>query len=330
MNMVADTVIAGNINELSDRMAMGFNDGYRKLRFQNIEFTIEQLRKMEIHELLLVVENPSTPIAHRYAAGQLLAILGDPRIDNLNPQMLTIKSGVAKVGLPFERIDNIVAQYKNLGVLKEWIEKECPHFETPLPEFKLAKYPLTNQEYQRFLLDRPDAEIPSSWAFGRYPLHLSNHPVYTISEESAEEYCQWISKRTGRKFRLPTEVEWEYAASGPDGTEFPWGDYYEEDRANTAEFGLFASTPVGIFIEGASHFNVLDMAGNVEEYTSDDYWTYPGGREVMDDLMEKRGSYKVARGGSFTRFRDLARCARRHGRYHKEIYVMGFRLAESI
>ena len=93
------------------------------------------------------------------------------------------------------------------------------------------------------------------------------------------------------------------------------------------ESGLFQSSPVGIFSNGASYFGVMDMAGNVEEYVSNDYFPY-GEETVQDDLALTLGQYRIARGGSFTRFEDLARCSRRHGRYPSDIYVMGFRLAE--
>ncbi|WP_036773576.1 SUMF1/EgtB/PvdO family nonheme iron enzyme [Photorhabdus australis] len=83
--------------------------------------------------------------------------------------------------------------------------------------------------------------------------------------------------------------------------------------------------------EHTEHFHHLDLAGNVEEYTSDSYLPYQSGTAVYDDLMLTEGShYKVARGGSFTRFRDLCRTRRRHGRYHSPLYIMGFRLAESL
>jgi formylglycine-generating enzyme required for sulfatase activity len=72
------------------------------------------------------------------------------------------------------------------------------------------------------------------------------------------------------------------------------------------------------------------MGGNVEEYVADNYSAYPGGETIDDDLLMTQGSYRVARGGSFTRFGDLTRCARRHGWYQRDIYAMGFRLAESL
>ncbi len=111
---------------------------------------------------------------------------------------------------------------------------------------------------------------------------------------------------------------------------YPWGDRFEADRANTVESGILATTPVGVFPGGRSPCGALDMAGNVEEYVADDYAAYPGGVHVGDDLHAEEGAYRVARGGSFARYRDLARCQRRHGWYWRPVYVMGVRLAETI
>jgi formylglycine-generating enzyme required for sulfatase activity len=72
------------------------------------------------------------------------------------------------------------------------------------------------------------------------------------------------------------------------------------------------------------------MAGNIEEFTADSYRPYPGGRAVLDDLYERNPQYRIARGGSFARHGDLARCQRRHGWYPKELYAMGFRLVEDV
>ncbi|WP_245533992.1 formylglycine-generating enzyme family protein [Effusibacillus pohliae] len=154
--------------------------------------------------------------------------------------------------------------------------------------------------------------------------------MYTISAKTADAYIRWLSRRTGRKFRLPSEYEWEYAAAGPERLEFPWGNEFLDDHANTVESGLLISTPVGIFPKGYSRFGVADMAGNVEEYVADNYGPYPGGKTVEDDLSHSQGAYRVARGGSFTRLRDLARCKRRHGRFPRDIYAVGFRLAEDV
>jgi formylglycine-generating enzyme required for sulfatase activity len=156
----------------------------------------------------------------------------------------------------------------------------------------------------------------------------ANRPVYTVSPEAADAYVAWLAEKTGRSFRLPTEAEWEYAAAGIERREFPWGHVFDSRRVNTREGDFLCTTPVGMYPDGATPEGICDLAGNVEEFVSNDYVPYPGGRPVIDDLMQNRGSYRVARGGSFTRFRDLARTRRRHGRYQSSIYVMGFRLAE--
>ncbi len=322
--------IDGCINQMTDRQAMGLPDCFTPMLLDSSEAAFNDLRMASAAELVALLQSTARTFAERYAAGQLLALAGDPRINISAPPMQTIPGARVRLGLHPDRVADVLARYGHLGVLREWIEKETPHYHVTIPSFRLAVFPVTHQEYRDYLLSEPDGEIPSSWVFGRFPQHLANHPVATVSEQAAANYAQWLSKKTGRHFRLPTEPEWEYAAGGPDGLEFPWGDQFDSSKANTAELGLFASTPVGMFIEGASPFGILDMAGNVEEYTSSDYWTYPGGNAVTDDLLETRGRYKVARGGSFTRFADLARCRRRHGRFEKNIYIMGFRLAEDV
>jgi formylglycine-generating enzyme required for sulfatase activity len=113
--------------------------------------------------------------------------------------------------------------------------------------------------------------------------------------------------------------------------EFPWGSEFESSYANTAEAGIFQSTPIGIFAAGNSPFGVADMAGNVEEYVSDLYKPYPNGKFINDHLAQIHGDYYVARGGSFARFRDLARNRRRHGQNPRSVaYAMGFRLAQTV
>ncbi len=190
---------------------------------------------------------------------------------------------------------------------------------------------MTNQEYRDFLIDTAYPEIPSSWSFRRFPVERSNHPVYTLSAEACDAYVQWLASRTGRDFRLPTESEWEFAATGTDGREFPWGEKFDPLLANTCETGIFETSPVGIFAAGASPFSVMDMAGNVEEYTADLYAAYPDGIKIDDHLSQIHGEYRVARGGSFARFRDLARNRRRHGHNPRSAtYAMGLRLAESL
>jgi toxoflavin biosynthesis protein ToxD len=318
------------INSVSDRRAMGVPEAYSACRFQDIAAEVAEVRSLDPAELLACMQQPEASLKRRYAAGVLLALIGDPRLEADVSAMVEFPRARAKVGLDPRDVDAVVDRYRDVGVLREWIEKECPLHDVELPPFRMTLLPVTNLEYRRFLEDTSYSELPSSWALGRYPIEHANHPVYTVSAKAADHYAVWISRRTGRALRLPREVEWEYAASGPAGREFPWGDTWREGVCNTVELGVLGTTPVGMFPEGASQFGVLDLAGNVEEYVADDYVAYPGGAFVQDDLMKGRGGYRVARGGSFSRFADLARCRRRHGYFERSIYAMGFRLVESI
>jgi formylglycine-generating enzyme required for sulfatase activity len=245
--------------------------------------------------------------------------------------MIQIAGGAVQLGLPFDAVDQVMNNFNGLGLNRSWIEKECPQYSVDLKPYRIGKFPVTNQEYKEFLVATHHPEIPTSWEFRRYPAERANHPVYTITQASADAYANWLTQETGRAFRLPTEAEWEWAATGSDGREFPWGNTFNADYANTCETGIFNTTPIGAFIEGQSPFGVFDMAGNVEEYVCDNYAPYADAAFIKDHLVDIHGQYRVARGGGFARFRDLLRTKRRHGHNPKSpTYVMGFRLAESV
>lgn len=319
-----------NINELSSREAMGLKKSYSSSVKDDIREIYTILRMYSQAKLVNVIENKNSTLLERYVAGQILAMLGDPRIATLNPQMVDIPEAEVEIGINVDEVDGVLERFPNLGLKHEWILKETPKFKTKIASFRVSKFLVTNQEYKDFLRHTDFIELPSSWEFGIYPEHKANHPVYTVSFRAAKEYVAWLSKKTERSFRLLSEVEWEYIASGGCGLEFPWGNEFNFQNANTLESGFYSSTPVGMFPQGDSIFGVSDLAGNVEEYVDDDYVPYPGSEFITDDIASVLGSYKVCRGGSFTRHADLARCTRRHGAYPKEIYVVGFRIAESI
>jgi formylglycine-generating enzyme required for sulfatase activity len=136
-----------------------------------------------------------------------------------------------------------------------------------LPEFRIARYPVTNEEYYRFVQEtghrRPDHWLRD----GRYPPELSRHPVVFVSWEDSVAYTQWIGAR------LLSEVEWEKAARGTDGRQYPWGDTFIAENCNTSESKTDGTRPVDACPGGASPYGVVDMAGNVWEWTSTLYET---------------------------------------------------------
>lgn len=317
---------------MDDRERLGLPRHYLETALQAQVTEAQQKWYGQSKEKLLgLMELKTATLADRIAAGNLLAILGDPRIDVYSPPMVAISPSPTWLGTPSEKIDDVLKDFNGLGLQRGWIEKESPAYAVALNPFKIAKYPVTNQEYLAFLTATGFHEIPTSWSFRKFPQAQSNHPVYTLTPQAAQAYIDWLSQVTKREFRLPSEAEWEYAASGPHGLTFPWGHEFNAFLCNTAESGYFETTTVGAFLGGESPFGLADMAGNVEEYVADQYAPYPGGQWVQDHLVDIHGHYHVARGGSFARFRDLARTRRRHGHNPRSAtYAMGFRLAETV
>ena len=302
--------------------------GSRLLALQPL---LRSLHSLPVEQLAIAVEDPARPLAQRHAAGLLLGVLGDPRIVPDSPPMIDLAGADLPIGLDPARLDAVTAEWSAFGVQRSWIAKEVPRHVVHVDAFRIGQHPVTNFEYLSFVLDDPTAERPTSWAHGVFPFGAANHPVYSLSPDAASAYAAWLSLRTGRQFRLPTENEWEYGATGGDGRQYPWGEDWNPGYANTAERGPLTTTPVGIYVEGRSAHGISDMAGNVEEYVSDVYRPYPHAEFVHDDLIDTHGdSYRIARGGSYARHGDLARCSRRHGWYPTDHFAMGFRLAESV
>ena len=317
---------------LTDRERLGLPDRFVAGRFeQPLVDAYDRLRGLPAEDLQCLLAASTASLVERLASGNLLSLVGDSRIRVEAPEMVDIPGGDVWVGLDPADVDDVLTRFSGLGLDRSWIEKECPRYRVTLRPCRMARYPVTNLEYREFLVASGHPELPSSWTFRQFPQERANHPVYSISAASADAYACWLARRTGRGFRLPSEAEWEWAAGGTAGGEFPWGGSFDPMLANTAETGLFSTSPVGAFIGGESEFGLADMAGNVEEYTADDYAPYPGGLYVADHLVQIHRSYRIARGGSFARFRDLARTRRRHGHNPRSAtYAMGFRLAETI
>lgn len=285
------------------------------------------LRPSVVQSALGIMESGEGNICQRIAAASILALVGDPRIKpGAVPQLLLVDGGDASIGLDEDLVDEVAKEFELLGVQREWILKEVPAHRVNISPYYISKYPVTNCEYELFLGENPEIEKPSSWSVGGYPADRANHPVYSVEAHQAEMYCRWLSTRTKRTFRLPTEAEWEYAASS-QAYEYPWGNEFDVECANTAELGLLTTSAVGVFSKGAASSGAMDMAGNVEEFVQEEYVPYPGGAFVVDDLNRNGSSYRIARGGSFGRFRDLARIRRRHGKVDDELYAAGFRVA---
>jgi len=186
-------------------------------------------------------------------------------------------------------------------------DDEAPHDELPqhtvyLPEFRISRMPVTNGQYKMFV-DATGHRAPEHWAEGM----KHDHPVVYVTWDDAQDFCQWAG------VRLPTEAEWEKAARGTDGRIYPWGDNPPHDTLCNFGYTKNGTTPVGSYLKGASPYGVLDMAGNVWEWTNSLYWGYPynasDGREASQIRTARslRGGYGVrcaARDYSVAAFRS--------------------------
>ena len=201
-----------------------------------------------------------------------------------------------------------------------------PLHQVMVAEFQIARVPVTNAQYALFV-KASKHEAPKHFEEGRPPKGKDSHPVVYVSWHVAQAYCQWLSKQLRREARLPTEAEWEKAARGDkDQRAYPWGENFEATRCNTGELNLGGTTPVGIFLEGASPYGCLDMSGSVWEWTSTQYVDYP---YKADDGREnpKGGAARVLRGGAFSGHRRSARCAYRNfGGPDSRYSYIGFRV----
>ena len=215
-----------------------------------------------------------------------------------------------------------------------WYENEPPRGEVNTGAYEIGLTPVTNAQYAAFVAatghPAPDVDPATwagyglihpyertrrhAWAKGRPPEGRAAHPVVLVSHGDAEAYAGWLSKRTGRTWRLPNEAEWEKAARGTRGARFPWGDDWEPARLNSHDRGPFDTLPAGQFPAGASPFGLLDGAGQVYEWTA----TAAGGDQ---------GRY-IVKGGSWDDSGcGICRPAARHARpAHLKHILIGFRL----
>lgn len=273
-------------------------------------------------------------VPQRATLGAMLGILGDPRSDvgAQIPCLCLIPSGTFVMGHP---IDKSLVDMPSL---------QSGQYLIGVSGFEIGKYPVTNAQFSRFVeaggygqagrhfwtepgwawKESHGVTTPAYW--GDPSWCIGNHPVVGVSWYEAVAYCRWLADHTGRKFRLPTEAEWERAAGS---TVWPWGDESAVLRANVLEERVGRTTCVGLFRAGASGSGVYDMAGNVWEWCSSEFRGY--GPYTSVDGREDPGSAnpRCIRGGSWLNSKDRARNANRdHYSPGDRHFDLGFRVAE--
>jgi len=201
---------------------------------------------------------------------------------------------------------------------------EKPRHIVDIPyDYWMARFLITNELYNSYIESISGTHPVDGWE------KKKNHPVVNIKWEDVMAYCQWSNNLLetelplGLILRLPTEAEWEKAARGTDGFEYPWGNEFDKNKCNTKEGGKDSATAVGYYSpQGDSPYGCADMSGNVWEWTSSLYMPYPF--DIKNNVQEVSKNDKlVLRGGSFVDVLNNTRCATRYfnGGYAKFIGI---------
>jgi len=254
-----------------------------------------------------------------------------------DPQMIVIPEGKFIAGSTTEERtaaydDYLATAGHDTARESKWFEGEEDRHLSHLPAFRIDLMPVTQAEYAEFVTARlaPPPSIDEKawaaqgfvqdyatverfiWKDGGPPTGHEDHPVVLVTWEEASAYCKWRGQLTGQERRLPTADEYEKASRGDNGLAYPWGNAYEAEKLNSAVKGPGDTTPVGQYTTGASPYGVLDMAGNVFQWTSTRF---------------KEGHMTV-KGSAWEDYGGVGRGASRHGRPIKARHVIvGFRCA---
>jgi formylglycine-generating enzyme required for sulfatase activity len=192
--------------------------------------------------------------------------------------------------------------------------REAPPRLVQVAEFQISHTPVTVSQYAVFIdskaakeerwwdkeglrwlkgdsdgWGREDRSFPDGW---NAQLKRPFRPIIGITAYEAEAYCAWLGSIKSKLVRLPTEVEWEYAARGDDARPFPWGEIFNPSFTNTVEGEVLDTVDAGSKAHDLSPFEIMDMGGNVQQWTSSLY--NPPEEEAVPP-----GPLRVARGGSF-------------------------------
>lgn len=269
-----------------------------------------------------------------------LALLEELRQDDTSPvrredigRRLNILSDPRKgVGLDARGVPDIAWETVDVpeGGAVVTLETDPPQQFSISRPFRIARYPVTWQQYKAFVAADDGYRNPEWWEGlqheeqpGQMRWDFANHPAINVSWHDAMAFCRWLTGHLnldGEVVRLPTEWEWQWAAqAGAAGLRFPWGHDWFECGGNSGGSGIGRTTAVGLFPAGrVNEKEVFDMAGNVWEWCLN-YNGDPAGREHVES--------RVLRGGAWNDDPVSCRAARRDDDAPVDRYLnFGFRV----
>jgi len=243
------------------------------------------------------------------SAGAFVSFAQSPRSPK---KMVLIKAATFTMGTAASDIDRLKALYSVKRA--DLFSAELPAHRVTLSAYLIDRHEVTNKDYAKFLRANPvwlpgrtpakydNGNYLKDWVNGKYPKDEAEMPVTNVNWYAAMAYCHWAGKR------LPTEAEWEYAARGGlQGAEYPWGNAKADPTL--ANYGKSAfGKPVKVGSYQPNGYGLYDMAGNVWEFTADEWGKYSAadaenplvGTNIFGSLdFDLITTRRVIRGGSW-------------------------------
>jgi formylglycine-generating enzyme required for sulfatase activity len=288
----------------------------------------------EQERLLRELANRNTTHRRRLEIGDILSEIGDTRF---GVGTFRVRLAGGEVELPEIDWCDVPAPPGGKFIMGADDQDDNPRRQVDLKySFKMSKYLITYRQYQTFVdsgvydrlqwwqgFPKEYQPQPPYEQFFKY----ANRPRENVSWYQAVAFCRWLTDRyraagrlgEGVEIRLPSELEWEYAARGSDERRYPWGQW-QIGLANTHEAELRQTTAVGLYPQGASPFGVLDLSGNVWEWCMDKY------SKPQDMTIDN--SIRNIRGGAYYVDSSLAACVYRYDLVPHDYFVnlLGFRV----
>lgn len=269
--------------------------------------------ELEVEEQIEEVVPEAAPIpAPKPAATSASKVFTDSlKSGGQGPSMVVVPAGTFKMGSTLTRFS-----------------EEKPQHEVSIDSFAVSQYEITFAEYEKFAA-ATGREVPDNQYMDK-----ETSPVIFVNWDDAYNYTKWLSSQTGEKYRLPSEAEWEYMASGGKQTIFWWGNDEEDNRAHCFNCGTGLNprqpTKVGSF--KPNDFKVYDTAGNVAEWVHDCWHDNYNEAPNTDEVWEGGDcTQRVVRGGAFSAPLQSLRSAKRDKFKASQQYDnIGFRIARDM
>jgi iron(II)-dependent oxidoreductase len=272
--------------------------------------------------------------------------LGDKRIDPKGVPQVYVPAGRFLMGSTEQQVEDafIEAQRYYTDAERIWFSRELPQHEVHITRgFWLDQFPVTNAAYQVFIDGGGYRDerwwTPIGWKWRqtnniKAPQDYKNfvedpkQPRVGITWYEAEAYANW------RGGRLPTEVEWEYAARGEQSLLFPWGNAYESERLNVNR-RMRKTTPVDAYPNSVSWCGAWDMAGNVFALCADwsipDFYAQCVQKHIVDDpICVQRSETRIMRGGAWSYTPVTCRSTFRYEKLHYGSNALGCRIVTDV